>query len=133
MDHYSDPCSRDILRTVVHGVVSLFKSCDNSTVIDEITDKIVRLVPELNSQDYLVIVCPATGTSNSQLECLYSIHITERRNDMMVTNSRLTRLSVAALQSTFTTVSVLHEYITILAYSIVVAIATYVTIIFTLV
>ena len=109
MDYDDDPCSRDFLRTVVHGVVSVVGSCDTSAVvIDEITSKLVRSVPELNSYDYLVIVCPAHRTvTSSILSCLYAIHIIERRNNMIVTDSRLTRVSVAALQSTFTIVSVL--------------------------
>ena len=109
MDSY-DPCSRDILRTTVHGVASVSGSCDASgVIIDEITDKIVRSVPELNSHDYLVIVCPTTAaTSNT---CLYSICITESKNNVMVTNDRLTRLSLAALQSTFTTVSVFTAFV----------------------
>lgn len=108
VDYYDDPCSRDILRTTVHGVISALKSCDNSTdFADEITDKIVRSVPELNSHDYFVIICPTTPSrpSSDTLKCLYSVHITERRNNLIVTNSYLTRASVAALQSSFTTVS----------------------------
>ena len=106
MDYDDDPCSRDFLRTVVHGVVPVVGSCDTSAVvIDNITSKTVRSVPELNSFDYLVIVCPAHTVTGNTISCLYTIHITERRNNMIVTNSRLTRVSVAALQSTFTTVS----------------------------
>ena len=108
MDYDDDPCSHDFLRTVVHGVVPVVGSCDTSAVvIDDITTKAVRSVPELNSFDYLVIVCLAHRTvTNSNLSCSYAIHITERRSNMIVTNSRLTKASVAALQSTFTTVSV---------------------------
>ena len=108
VDYYDDPCSRDFLRTVVHGVVPFVGSCDNSTVVvDDITSKIVRSVPEVNSIDYLVIVCPASSVHviSSSLHCLYAIHIIERRDNMIVTSSRLTRASVTALQSKFTTVS----------------------------
>lgn len=104
---YDDPCSHDFLRTIVHGVVPVVGSCDTSgVVIDDITSKAVRSVPELNSFDYLVIICPAHTVTSSTSSCLYAIHITERRNNMIVSNSRLTRVSVTALQSMFTTVSV---------------------------
>ena len=105
-----DPCSRDILRTTVHGVALVSGSCDASAVsIDEITTKIVRSVPELNSHNYLVIVCPTTAATSDT--CWYSIHVAESKNDEMVTNDRLTRLSLAALQSTFTTVSVYIAFV----------------------
>ena len=101
-DH-DDPCSRDLLRTVLHGVVTVRGSCDTSTVIaDDITSKLVGSVSEVNLHEYLVIVCPTTTTP---FECSYSIHIAERKNDMIITNSRLTRMSIAALQSVFKTVS----------------------------
>ena len=117
MDYDDDPCSRDFLRTVVHGVVPVVGSCNTSAVVtDDITNKIVRSLPELNSYDYLVIVCPSyrTTVTSSTLNCFYAIHIIERRNDMIVTNSRLTRVSVATLQSTFTTVSVLSYRIIVM-------------------
>lgn len=110
VDYYHDPCSRDILRAILHGAVSVFESCDTSAVItDQLTNEIVKFVPELNSQNYLVIICPATATSNT-LECSYSIYITEIMNNVIMTNNRLTRVSVAALQSTFTTVSQCASY-----------------------
>ena len=102
MDYRDDPCSSDFLRTVAHGVLPVFGACEASApVADEVTNTIVRLVPKLNLYDYLVIVCP-TGTA---LNCLYAIYIVERRGNMIVSNSKLTRASVAALQSIFTTVS----------------------------
>jgi len=84
--------------------------CDNNTVIaDDITEKIIRSVPELTSHTYLVVICPSTlQTSHDTLECLYSVHITELTilDDVIISNSKLTRRSVAALQSEFAAVSI---------------------------
>ena len=83
-------------------MLPVVETCEASApVTDQITNTIVRLVPKLNLHEYLVIICPA----GIGLSCLYAIHIVERRDNMIVSNSELTRASVAALQSIFTTVS----------------------------
>ena len=105
----SEPCSRSVLRITMHGVVTINGACSNVNTlptIDDITNKIVGSVPELSSHVYSVIVCSTTAAIRSTApQCLYSIHITETRNDVTVSNSRLTRASMTALQSEFTTVS----------------------------
>jgi len=102
----SEPCSRDVLRITVHGVITVNRICNDNAVraIDDITNEIVESVPELKSYIYSVIVCPVTVASNST-ECLYHIYITETRHNVVISNSRLTRTSVTTLQSKFTTVS----------------------------
>ena len=105
-----EPCSPSVLRITVHGVVTTNGTCNYDvntlSTIDEITNKIVRSVPELSSHIYSVIVCPTTAAiRNTAAECLYSIYIIETRDDVTVSSSRLTRASMAALQSESTTVS----------------------------
>lgn len=100
-----EPCSRDVLKITVHGVITVNRTC-TVYAVDDITNKIVGSVPELRSHVYSVIVCPAAVTSN-RTECLYHIYITETRHNVVISNSKLTRTSVTILrlQSKFTTVS----------------------------
>ena len=96
-----------MLRITVHGVVTTNDTCSDVTsnkpvsTIDDITNIIVGSVPELSLHVYSVIVCPITAAT----ECLYSVYIIETKDDVTVSSSRLTRASMAALQSEFTQVS----------------------------
>lgn len=103
LGHHGNLCSRDLLKTIVHGAVTFNESCSTS-IEDKISKKIIKSLPKQNCS---VIICPAIllGSTHT-LQCLYSFHIIERGNNQMtVFNSRLTRISVAALQSEFSTVS----------------------------
>lgn len=106
-------CSQSVLRITVHGVVTTNGACSNVntlSTIDDITNMIVGSVPELSSHIYSVIVCPTTAAiRNTAAECLYSVYIIETRDDVSVSSSRLTRASMAALQSEFTPVSSIHS------------------------
>lgn len=111
----SEPCSRDVLRITVHGIISVNRACNrsNTIIIDDITNKLIGSVLELSSHTYSVIVCSATRTSVTA-ECVYSIYIAETRNDTTISSSRLTRASMTALQSELTTVSAqqcMHSWI----------------------
>ena len=105
----SEPCSRDVLMVTTHGVISVNRSCSDNTVtvstIDDITNRIVGSLPELSSYAYSVIVCPATMATSITVACSYSVYIAETRNSAAISNSFLTRVSMTALQSEFTTVS----------------------------
>lgn len=100
-----EPCSRDVLRVTLHGVIATDRPC-NDTTIDDITSKIVGSVPELSLHVYSVIVCPTSVTSSNTLVCLYSMYIAKTRNDTIVSSSsQLTKASVVALQSRYSPVS----------------------------
>ena len=103
----SEPCSRDVLRVTTHGVIAVNRSCSDNTVstIDDITNRVVESLPELNSHVYSVIVCPATMITSTIGVCSYSIYIAETRNGATISNSLLTRASMTTLQSESTPVS----------------------------